>query len=84
MEIVQEIIQILSLKPHPEGGYFRETFRDVRLIDGRAASTAIYYLLPKAKRSHCTASMRRKFGTGMAGRRWLFPYGFLKKRICFA
>jgi predicted cupin superfamily sugar epimerase len=23
-----EIIRILDLKPHPEGGHFRETFRD--------------------------------------------------------
>ncbi len=34
-----------DLKPHPEGGFFRETFRDPRTVDGRAASTAIYYLL---------------------------------------
>lgn len=40
-----EIIATLRLEPHPEGGWFRETFRDPRLIDGRAASTAIYYLL---------------------------------------
>lgn len=40
-----EIIATLRLEPHPEGGWFRETFRDPRLIDGRAVSTAIYYLL---------------------------------------
>jgi uncharacterized protein len=34
----EEIIKALTLKPHPEGGWFRETFRD-------AASTAIYFLL---------------------------------------
>jgi len=37
------LIQMLDLKPHPEGGYFRETFRDGG--DGRAHSTAIYFLL---------------------------------------
>ena len=42
----EEIVQLLDLKPHPEGGYFRETFRDPRArADGRAVSTAIYYLL---------------------------------------
>ncbi len=47
-----EIIQLLELKPHPEGGYFRETFRDTRLVEGRAASTAIYYLLKEGQSSH--------------------------------
>ena len=40
-----DIITALSLRPHPEGGHFRETFRDTREIAGRAASTAIYFLL---------------------------------------
>ncbi len=40
------IIRLLGLVAHPEGGYFRETFRDERRDDtGREASTAIYYLL---------------------------------------
>jgi uncharacterized protein len=48
-----EIIRLLDLKPHPEGGHFRETFRDPRCVDGeRAASTAIYFLLARAERSH--------------------------------
>jgi predicted cupin superfamily sugar epimerase len=39
-----DVIRLLGLQPHPEGGHFRETFRDHR--DGeRAASTAIYFLL---------------------------------------
>lgn len=44
----EEIISLLGLKPHPEGGYFRETFRDENIVAGdvsRAASTAIYFLL---------------------------------------
>jgi uncharacterized protein len=41
----REIIELLGLAPHPEGGHYRETFRDPLLIDGRAASTAIYFLL---------------------------------------
>jgi predicted cupin superfamily sugar epimerase len=40
-----DVIRLLGLKPHPEGGYFRETFRDATDSDGRSRSTAIYYLL---------------------------------------
>ncbi|ABE61355.1 protein of unknown function DUF985 [Nitrobacter hamburgensis X14] len=47
-----DIIARLGLKPHPEGGHYRETFRDVRTDDqGRAASTAIYFLLARGERS---------------------------------
>jgi uncharacterized protein len=47
------IIAQLELKPHPEGGYFRETFRDLRLdANGRSVSTAIYFLLARGERSH--------------------------------
>jgi uncharacterized protein len=48
-----DIVRLLELAPHPEGGHFRETFRDPRLLDGgRAASTAIYFLLARGERSH--------------------------------
>jgi hypothetical protein len=48
-----DVIRLLDLKPHPEGGHFRETFRDARQVDGaRAASTAIYFLLARGERSH--------------------------------
>ena len=40
-----DVIRMLGLRPHPEGGHYRETFRDSRQIAGRAASTAIYFLL---------------------------------------
>lgn len=44
---------MLDLKPHPEGGHFRETFRDDSKVGGgRAASTAIYFLLARGERSH--------------------------------
>jgi predicted cupin superfamily sugar epimerase len=47
-----DVIRLLSLAPHPEGGHFRETFRDPRMIEGgRAASTAIYFLLARGERS---------------------------------
>jgi len=48
-----EVITRLDLKPHPEGGHFRETFRDPAAdAAGRAASTAIYFLLARGERSH--------------------------------
>lgn len=48
-----DIIRLLDLKPHPEGGHFRETFRDSRTdANGRAASTAIYFMLARGERSH--------------------------------
>jgi predicted cupin superfamily sugar epimerase len=48
-----DIIARLELKPHPEGGHFRETFRDLRLdANGRSVSTAIYFLLARGERSH--------------------------------
>jgi len=40
-----EIIARLRLTPHPEGGHYRETFRDPRTVDGRSVGSAIYYLL---------------------------------------
>src|SRR5450432_2839431 len=39
------LIALLDLAPHPEGGHFRETFRDRPDGEGRGHSTAIYFLL---------------------------------------
>jgi len=48
-----DIIARFDLQPHPEGGYFRETFRDDRTdANGRALSTAILFLLARDQRSH--------------------------------
>jgi len=48
-----DIIARLELQPHPEGGHYRETFRDARTdAGGRARSTAIYFLLARGERSH--------------------------------
>jgi predicted cupin superfamily sugar epimerase len=48
-----DIIARLELRPHPEGGYYRETFRDKRCDgQGRACSTSIYFLLVRGERSH--------------------------------
>jgi predicted cupin superfamily sugar epimerase len=48
-----DVIARLELKPHPEGGHYRETFRDPRVdANGRSVSTAIYFLLARGERSH--------------------------------
>jgi predicted cupin superfamily sugar epimerase len=41
----EEVVRLLGLAPHPEGGFYRETFRAPAPDGRRAASTAIYYLL---------------------------------------
>jgi predicted cupin superfamily sugar epimerase len=46
------LIAALSLRPHPEGGHYRELWRDVLPGGGRGAGTAIYYLLAAGERSH--------------------------------
>lgn len=43
-----EVAERLAMQPHPEGGFYVETFRDTATdADGRALSTAIYFLLPE-------------------------------------
>jgi len=44
-EEAARLIKLLDLKPHPEGGHYREVFRDPNGHNGRAHSTAIYFLL---------------------------------------
>ena len=46
------LIRALNLKPHPEGGHYRETFRDdAEDASGRAHGTAIYFLLRAGEES---------------------------------
>jgi hypothetical protein len=52
VQSAEDVIGVLRLEPHPEGGHFRETFRDAAGANGRAFSTAIYYLLRRGERSH--------------------------------
>ena len=57
----QDLIKLYDLKPHPEGGYFRETYRSAGKIAKAALpknfagdcafSTAIYYLLRQGEQS---------------------------------
>ena len=51
---ISNIIQKLSLKPHPEGGFYKETYRSVdTCLDGsRNLQTAIYFLLTSDHVSH--------------------------------
>lgn len=52
MPTAEAVIALLDLAPHPEGGFYRQTFADPALVEGRPASTAIYYLLAAGDRSH--------------------------------
>jgi uncharacterized protein len=48
-----DVIRLLDLRPHPEGGHYRQTFRDpAHDAEGRSVSTAIYFLLAAGERSH--------------------------------
>ncbi|MEM7498196.1 MAG: cupin domain-containing protein [Pseudomonadota bacterium] len=48
----RDIIAALELAPHPEGGWFRETWRAEAAAGERATGTAIYYLLDVGEVSH--------------------------------
>ena len=54
MTSIETIIEKLDLKPHPEGGYYKETYRSVETcLDGsRNLQTAIYFLLTSDNVSH--------------------------------
>lgn len=48
---VAELVAALGLERHPEGGWYRETFRDQPAGGGRGALTQIFYLLPAGETS---------------------------------
>lgn len=52
MDSADEIIEALGLARHPEGGWFRETWRHAPAAGGRGAGTAIHFLLAAGERSH--------------------------------
>ena len=52
MSGADRIIDALRLAPHPEGGWFRETWRAEAPPGRRAGATAILYLLEQGQRSH--------------------------------
>ncbi|GBF28054.1 hypothetical protein MnTg02_03116 [bacterium MnTg02] len=43
------IVKLLGLSPHPEGGFYKETFRDSTGGTDRSISTAIYFLLSEGQ-----------------------------------
>jgi uncharacterized protein len=51
--MVDELVRALGLQPHPEGGYYKETYRARAQVEtprgSRSAGTAIYYLLPRGE-----------------------------------
>lgn len=48
----KNIIDALGLAPHPEGGWYRETWRADAKPSRRASGTVIYFLLERGQRSH--------------------------------
>ena len=48
----RDVIDSLGLSPHPEGGWYAETWRALADPGERASGTAIYYLLETGQRSH--------------------------------
>ncbi len=48
----RRLIEALALEPHPEGGWYRETWRNETPTGGRASATAILFLLEQGRRSH--------------------------------
>ncbi len=52
MTDAQDIIERLGLLPHPEGGWYRETWRAAAADSERASATAIYFLLEAGQASH--------------------------------
>ncbi|MGB0497016.1 MAG: cupin domain-containing protein [Rubricella sp.] len=52
MQCAKDIIAALGLAPHPEGGWYRETWRAGSKAGERPAGTAIYYLLEAEQHSH--------------------------------
>ena len=52
MSDARRLIDSLELQPHPEGGWYRETWRTAAAPGGRAAATAILFLLEAGGRSH--------------------------------
>lgn len=52
MSIAKDLIERLKLQPHPEGGWYAETWRANATGGERAGSTAIHFLLEAGQSSH--------------------------------
>ncbi len=51
MAAADDLIRLLDLEPHPEGGWYRETWRAAASDGARSPGTAIYFLLRAGERS---------------------------------
>lgn len=61
-------VERLRLAPHPEGGFYRQVFKSSREVrPGRAALTAIYFLLPSGDRSRWHRVMSDEIWTHLEG-----------------
>lgn len=51
---IQSIVEKLNMLPHPEGGYFVETYRSEVTVSesGKSVATVIYFLLPSGEKSN--------------------------------
>lgn len=49
---LEEIIKKFDLLPHPEGGFYKETYRSSEIFNERNLTTCIYFLLPSGHKSH--------------------------------
>ncbi|MCB2377117.1 cupin domain-containing protein [Hymenobacter sp. BT635] len=77
----QDTIDQLHLLPHPEGGYFRETYRSADSLttnsgQHRSVSTAIYYLLENEDKSHLHRIKSDEL--------WFFHQGQALEIVCIA
>ena len=48
----EQLIEALGLEPHPEGGWYRETWRATAEQGERAAASAVLYVIEPGQRSH--------------------------------
>jgi len=52
LRTAKALIEALALATHPEGGWYRELWRDQAEQSGRARATSIHFLLEAHQRSH--------------------------------
>ena len=84
----EDIIKHLDLVAHPEGGFFRDTYRADVNSDGKAHSTAIYYLMTKDRelawvKVHGKDEMYHFYAGDPVEIRFASPEGtFLEAKIC--
>ncbi len=76
----QQVIRTLGLAPHPEGGFYRETYRAAEGVSTsrgtRAAATAILFLVTARERSHLHRLRSDEF--------WIFQGGLPLELVTIA